>query len=128
MREENRKLSIFILATVMFLTIGFFYKHRNKKELEANRKYTICYTMGLKGTSSVTYIKYEYFVGEVKYEQLGISKNNVVVKGGRYYVSFLPNNPTINEVQWDIPVPEEVIDVPPDGWDAPPLITPPSMR
>lgn len=129
MKSKNRYLggAVFFVCA-FFLIIGFIIFGKNKEELKINRKYTICYTLGLKGTASITYIRYEYFVNGKRYEDLGITKDRVVTENGRYYIAFLPEDPDISQVLWDIPVPKEVHDIPPGGWDYPPLITYPNMK
>jgi hypothetical protein len=119
-------LLIILLST--FVVISSIKSKKQRERLIDKRKYSICYTLGLSKSASMTFIKYEYYVNHKKYIDTDFYEDDRISQNARYYISFLPENPKINEVQWDMPVPKNITEPPPEGWDYPPELIPPSQK
>jgi hypothetical protein len=118
-----------LLSIILLLFISNFYSIKKRQNtIIKSHKYTICFTVGITSTSNSKFINCKYFVGGVEYETSDNYKDGVIVKGGYYYIKFSPDNPEISMVQWDMPVPKNITKAPPEGWDYPPELIPPSQK
>jgi hypothetical protein len=45
-----------------------------------------------------------------------VGKDTIDVNSGRYFVKFLPSEPTVNRILWDQPVPDYIMEAPIEGW------------
>jgi hypothetical protein len=127
-RNGKKKEMVFSLIGLIIMVSIFIYSIFNeknkKKELGENKKYTICYTNGITRTASMSFIKYVYYVNNVKYESKERYIPGRFSDGIRYYIIFSPKDPKNNQVQWNMVVPETVQSAPPAGWDYPPQLEP----
>jgi hypothetical protein len=102
----------FIVIVVAVLTLV-----SNEIRLYLDHHFTIGYTNGSHKTSKGVIIEYYFVINKVKYKgSRDALKYEPVSEGGRYFVKFLPNDPSVNRILWDKPVPEQIQLAPIDGW------------
>lgn len=82
-------------------------------ELTATGRYTVATTTGQNGK----FVEFKLNVHEQEYNSsYPIQKYDVEINGGRYFVKYLPSDPTVCEALWDKPVPECINNPDPEGW------------
>ncbi|MCE7864794.1 MAG: hypothetical protein DYG99_14740 [Bacteroidetes bacterium CHB5] len=113
--DKVKKIGTIILFVV--LVASLLTGLSNEIQLSLNYSYTVGTTIGYRKTSKGTLIDYKISVNNIEYDGTrDMLKYNPNTKGGRYYVKFLPSDPTINRILWDQPVPDHITEAPPDGW------------
>lgn len=93
------------------------YMSFQKFQLRYYKRFTIGITLQNRPTLKGRVIDYYYLVNGVRYENSRHADTNPILeKDGRYYVEFLPSDPTVNDILWSKQVPEHIKKVPPEGW------------
>lgn len=114
--KQILSLSGLLIFTTVIIFVVFYQLHRNK-ELKAYPKYTVGETTNLQRTARggrrVEYV-FSYKGKTYNFDQP--YRDDVIVPGGKYVVKFSHRNPKINEILFNIPVPDSIKN-PPDCWD-----------
>jgi hypothetical protein len=109
---------IYTLRLGFFCAIIIFAIWRSYR-VNHNIRYTVATTTRQISTPrNNAAIEYKFSVDGRIYTSVGadIKKYNIQYPNGRYYVKFPFKSPGANEIQWDLPVPDSIINVPKDGW------------
>ncbi len=107
------------LAVVVWLGLGVFmiYLISKQIDLSANHRYSVGVTEGNEGSGRGTFVKYSFEVRGARYTgNRQLEEYDPIRKGGRYFVMFSPEDPTVNQILWDQPVPEHIANAPRNGW------------
>ncbi|MBX2897720.1 MAG: hypothetical protein KF763_19925 [Cyclobacteriaceae bacterium] len=116
MTENNSKLWITILV-FSFVILWIIKIGYDDFRLSNDQRFTIGSTLGWKRTGKGPVIAYRFSVNNKSYENnASAGKDTVDVDSGRYFVRFLPSDPTVSRVMWDSPVPACIGEPPPNGW------------
>lgn len=115
--QKSSKQAIIGITLFSLIMIWIFYGIIQRVNLSNNYLYTIGYTEGRRSTHKGEVIDYSFTYNKLQYKSskhlVGQSPKEV---NGRYYVKFLPTNPDVNDIYWNTPVPNHIIEAPPEGW------------
>jgi hypothetical protein len=109
---------IYTLRLCFFCAIILFAIWRSCR-VNHDIRYTVATTTNLISTPrNHAAIEYTFSVNGKIYTSVGadIKKYNIQYPNGRYFVKFPFKSPGANEIQWEHPVPDSIINVPKDGW------------
>ncbi len=67
-----------------------------------------------------TIIIFQFSVNDTEYVADQSYQSNIK-KNSRYLINFLPDDPEINKVLLDCPVPDSIVSIPAEGWEKPPF-------
>jgi hypothetical protein len=115
---DNNRLKIWV--TTIFFSFVLFWLFKiayDDFRLSQNQRYTIGTTIGWKRTGKGPVIKYKFSVQGQSFESSGSSGSDTIeLEGGRYFVRFLPKDPTVSRIILDMPVPPNIVAAPTEGW------------
>jgi hypothetical protein len=102
-----------ILIITFFISKGFL----EQSNLNVDGRYTVAVTTGQTAASRGPWISFVFVVNGTEYkgEQRSL-KYRPEIQHGRYYLKFLPSDPSIYEIYWDKPVPKSIVVTPFEGW------------
>jgi hypothetical protein len=63
------------------------------------------------------YFHYEFLVDGILYSRGSPPDENPKILGSRYYVKYLPSDPTISMILWDKSVSDSIQRAPKSGWE-----------
>ena len=109
---------IYTLRLCFFCAIILFAIWRSCR-VSSDFRYTVATTTKLISTPrNHDAIEYTFSVNGKIYTSVGadIKKYNIQYPNGRYFVKFPFKSPSANEIQWDLPVPDSIINAPKNGW------------
>jgi hypothetical protein len=105
-----------------FLTVVLFKIFYDDYRISSNHKYCIGITKGWKRTGKGPTVYFEYTIGgEVFKSSAKSGKDTVILNDGKYFVKFLPSDPSVSRIMWDKPVPACIGGSPSDGWTKIPM-------
>lgn len=114
--KEFRYAGGILVGLIIVLTLVYISTKRSK--LRTDGKYTIGITIGRNGK----FIKYKFNVqGKDLLSEYPSLKFNPEANGGRYFVKYSSSDLTVSEIYWDKPVPDYIMEAPPEGWTSIPL-------
>jgi len=120
--KKNPILIVIALVLLAAFVYVFYARLVLYPKMEKEGRYTIGVTIEThKPPKGGTVIRYSVLVNN---EQVNSSANytkGVTVPGGRYLVKYLPSHPSVSNIYFDCPIPEEIKEVPPEGWGKPPF-------
>lgn len=112
-------LTLFICGGVLLVICAFINQLKKDKRLERESRITIgCvyrYSSGFKSSNTVGY---SYSINGVEYKssnQINLSGKKHVNK--RFFVKYSPLNPKNSKILLEYPVPDWLIEAPPNGWE-----------
>lgn len=111
--------SIISLGVFLLLLLYIGYRLAFTVELKFNHRYTVGTIIGFQQTSKGIFVDYEFKVNSVTFTSTKQPTNEgpSSIREGRYYVKYLPRDPSaISDILWDNPVSEEIVDIPINGW------------
>lgn len=112
--------SIVSLGVFLLLLLYIGYRLAFSVELKMNHRYTVGTIIGFQQTSKGIYVDYEFKVNSVTFTSAKQPTNEGPAsrREGRYYVKYLPRDPSaISDILWDKPVSEKIVDIPINGWE-----------
>lgn len=124
-KVEPVKVAISV-GVVVFLVAFYFYKTKDIKSKESERKMNLRYTVGFthkrykNPKSSKPTISFSFFYEQNKYsnrEQVDAEYEKLNLEEKKYYVEFSSKNPDNCKLLLMYPVPDSVQVAPADGWD-----------
>jgi hypothetical protein len=105
-----------VVLLLMLVWIG--YDFANLTRLSMNHRFTIGTVTKKVKTGKGPFFHYQFWVSGKSFEGgAPPDENPMAVEGSRYYVKFLPNDPTISSILWELPVPVNVQQAPEQGWE-----------
>lgn len=117
MNEFNNPKAIGGILIFVLLISWMGYMSYKKIQLSKDHRYTVGHTMNGRSTHKGYTIDYYFIVSEKRYEASRYPENKVInERDGRYFLEFLPSDPTVNRILWDQPVPDHITEAPPEGW------------
>ena len=109
---KANKVAKYVIVVVILVPIIIAVNRNISRKF--NAKYTIGVTTGSEGGG---WVGYSYRVNDVEYDGTRRSlKFSPDKKGGRYFVQFSSKSPKTSTILWDQPVPDHIIETPPEGW------------
>ncbi|MBL7877969.1 MAG: hypothetical protein JNL53_20050 [Cyclobacteriaceae bacterium] len=100
-----------------FLVVILFKIYYDDYMIANHGRFCIGITKGWKRTAKGPTVYYEFLInGKIFGSSAKSGKDTLVLNGGRYFVRFLPNDPTVSRVMWDRPVPDCIGKQPLLGW------------
>lgn len=101
---------------IALLVASYLINQDHDKELKLHGRYSVAKTLSYKITAkNGRAVSYEFYYNGVRYTSVSDYLYDATVPGGRYLVKFSSNDPTINDIYLNQPIPE-YIDVPKLGW------------
>jgi hypothetical protein len=88
-------------------------------QIKHNARYTIGVTQRRVLTAKSGFeIDYIFYVNGHQHEGSGydVKKYNIQYPGSRYIVKYSYRFPSQSEILWNLPIPDSIKNVPPDGW------------
>lgn len=117
MNEFNNPKAIGGVLVFVLLISWMGYMSYKKIQLSKSHTYTIGFTVNGRSTHKGYTIDYYFMVHGKRYESSKYPENEFIKeKDGRYYLEFLPTDPSVNRILWDQPVPDHITEAPPEGW------------
>lgn len=113
---KKKQALIFVL---ILIGLGLWIKGLiEENNLKRDHRYTIGEFTKLKGLRGGVYaLEYFYFVNGVEYENSFITyEYNESEIGNRYFIIFEPGRPKNVKLLIDKPVPDDVLEAPPNWW------------
>lgn len=109
---------IYTLRLCLFCAIIIFAIWRSNRVTHDFRYTVATTTKRLTTPRNNDAIEYKFSVDGKVYTSVGadIKKFNIQYPNARYYVRFPFKSPGANQILWDLPVPDSIINVPKDGW------------
>jgi len=111
--------TIISLGVFLLLLLYIGYRLAFTVELKMNHRYTVGTITGYQRTSKGLFVDYEFKVNSVTFTSTKRTTNDGPsnIREGRYYVKYLPRDPSaISDILWDKPVSEKLDDIPINGW------------
>lgn len=121
--SQKARIGGFVVITGVFFFVTTLIYHRIyvPDQLRKYGRYTIATTgdqyLVLKDGMKV---RYHYHVNGVRYEGRFGKTDLIRPHGQKYLIIFSAKNPSINDLVYVKPVPEEYHSPPPEGWEKPP--------
>ncbi|MBL7877970.1 MAG: hypothetical protein JNL53_20055 [Cyclobacteriaceae bacterium] len=113
--NNQKYLSYLVFLIVLAWIVYVGYERLN---LASNHRYTIGYTIGKRVTHKGMRIDYTFTVEGKNYRgSKDPDRNGIIVDSGRYYLEFLPSDPSSNNILWNHPVPNYIDTAPSSGWN-----------
>lgn len=103
---------VFLIVLAWIAYVGY-----RRFKLAFNQRYTIGYTVGKRAANKGMRIDYTFTVNGNTYKgSKDPDRDGIIVDRGRYYLEFLPSDPSNNNILWDSPVPNDIDKAPLNGW------------
>jgi len=116
----------FLVCVIGFMVFKYYDGNEKEKKLEANHRYTIAV---LTRYSSSTFGEKLFFSYDVQGRQIKNRENQSLTKEEfnklkefRYYVMYWPQEPDVCVLFLNLPVPDSIKNIPPDGWKKIPAV------
>lgn len=124
---DNKYFKISGVAAILLLLFAvIFLSFWNKNNLHSNHKFTVGKTFKISYSSyGGDDLFFYYNVGGKRFESTMLSDGYYPEKKHlhkRFYVMYDPDDPQNSELQIAFPVPDSIIEAPPEGWDKIPNI------
>jgi len=117
MKMKRRIEALAGISVTMAIVLVILWIEFQQSKLAADGRFTIGTTIGENLGGRGPWVMYNFQVGDsVFVDEQRPLKFHPKIYGGRYYVKFLPTDPSINEIYWDHEVPDNFMDAPKEGW------------
>lgn len=115
-RRNKVKTIVYSVLLFAFLLTGYLFIRYGANELKLNGRYTIATTLSFTLTpKSGRGVAYEFYYNNVRYAGVSGYGYEAKVPGGRYLLKFSSEDPSINEIYLNQPIPENIV-TPKLGW------------
>jgi len=118
--EKNEYSKGAVIISIVFSAIVMSYivyvGITRRISLSGKVRYTIGHTIKLQLTMSGRDVKYTYMVKGIAYEAVATYAYDSQVPGGRYWVRFSEEHPEHSELYQNKPIPDYIVEAPPEGW------------
>jgi len=115
---RRNKIKTIVGITLIFalLLASYFINREHNDELKIHGRYTVAttlkFTLVAKGGRGVSY---EFYFNNVRYSGISDYLYDAKVPNGRYLLKFSSEDPLINDIYLNQPIPEHIVP-PRSGW------------
>jgi len=115
-RRNKVKTIIYGVLLSAFLLTGYLLSRNDANELKLKGRYTVATTLRFTlTTKSGRGVAYEFYYNDVRYTSSSGYVYEAKVPGGRYLVRFSSEDPSVNDIYLNQPIPEHIVS-PMSGW------------
>jgi hypothetical protein len=115
---RRNKVKTIVGSTLIFalLLASYFINREHNNELKRHGRYTIATTLKFTLTAkSGRGVAYEFYFNDIRYSGVSDYLYEAKVPNGRYLLKFSYEDPSINEIYLNQPIPEDIVS-PTSGW------------
>lgn len=114
---KNEKIIAFVLLSIFFFGIYFFWEYLPTRKLKSQHRYTIGKILYIRYGDNDPSANVVFYVNSKKYDgYIGTRWNKEYKIGKRFFISFYPPDPKIFRVLTGENVNDTINFIPKDGW------------